>query len=472
MIRTTLLLLVVIFFSFYAWRNWFVSTCAAILLMAVVQHPDFPNTMLGIQGLNPWNILLFSIILAWLSQRQAEGLVWDVPAKVSWMFLGFFGVIVVGVIRLLIKAPPEFTVGTILSEQLINSIKWVIPGLLLFDACRTRRRVTIALVVVLVLYLLLALEAIRYMPLGYAISGEDLAGRASKTIETRMGYNRVNLSMLLAGACWAILTTWILVQRNLYRLAILAAAGAVALGQALTGGRTGYVTWAAVGLALSLVRWRRFLPFIPIAIIFVAIFLPGVRDRMLQGFGGREGNMIVNTSVHDITSGRNVAWPRVIKEIEKAPLFGYGRAAMVTTGLRDELWDDLGESFPHPHEAYLEQLLDNGIVGFLLVMPIYFFVLFRSFRLLLDRSDPLVCAVGSASFALVLALLLGSFGAQTFYPREGSVGMWAAIGIMLRVFLERSRALAFGGPIFPDDEPFADEENEAAPSLTGESVPT
>jgi O-antigen ligase len=470
MIRTTLLLLVVIFFSFYAWRNWFVSTCAAILLMAAVQHPDFPNTMLGIQGLNPWNILLFSIIVAWLSQRQAEGLVWDVPPKVSWMFLGFFGVLVIGVIRLLLKAPPEFTVGTILSEQLINSIKWVIPGLLLFDACRTRRRVTIALVVILALYLLLALEAIRYMPLGYAVSGEDLAGRASKIIETRMGYNRVNLSMLLAGACWAILSTWILVERNLYRLGILAAAGAVALGQALTGGRTGYATWAVVGLTLSVVRWRRFLLIIPVAIVCVTVFLPGVRDRMLQGFGGREGNVVVGTSVHEITSGRNVAWPRVIDEIGKAPLFGYGRAAMITTGLRDELWDDLGESFPHPHEAYLEQLLDNGVVGFCLVLPIYFFALFRSFRLLLDRSDPLVCVVGSASFALVLALFLGSFGAQTFYPREGSVGMWAAIALMFRVFLERSRSLAFGGPIFPDDEPFADADDEAVPNFTGESV--
>ena len=165
MIRTALLLLVVIFFSFYAWKNWFVSTCAAILLMAVVQHPDFPNTMLGIQGLNPWNILLLSILLAWWNLRAQEGLVWDMPRAVKWMLLGFFSVILLSTFRFMLKAPPEYTIGTIISEQLINSTKWVIPGLLLFDGCRTRRRVTIALATVLSLCLLLALEAIRYMPL-------------------------------------------------------------------------------------------------------------------------------------------------------------------------------------------------------------------------------------------------------------------------------------------------------------------
>ncbi len=463
MIRISLLLLVVAFFSFYAWRNWFVSTCAAILLMAVVQHPDFPNTMLGIQGLNPWNILLFFILLAWLNQRKQEGLVWDLPRRVHWMLIGLFSVIVVSALRFIAKAPVEYTFGNIVSDQIINCIKWVFLGLLLFDACRSRRRVIIALAVILGLYLLLALEVIRYMPLRYAISGDELAARASKTIQARMGYNRVNVSMLLAGASWAILGTLVLVRRNLHRFAIIGAAIVVALGQALTGGRTGYATWALIGVALSVVRWRRLLPLIPIAIICVVAFLPGVQDRMLQGFGGKQGGIVAATDTHKIFSGRTVAWPRVIEKIEEAPLFGYGRNAMVTTGLRDELMYDFGESFPHPHEAYLEQLLDNGIVGFLIVIPIYLLALRRSYRLLLDRADPLVCAVGCAGFCLVLALFLGSFGSQTFYPREGAIGMWAAIGIMLRVYVQRERAFAFGTPLFDDDLADSDHFPELAP---------
>jgi O-antigen ligase len=451
MIRVTLLLLVVTFFSFYAWRNWFVSTCAAVLLMAVVQHPDFPNSIFGIQGLNPWNILLLSILFAWLNQRGEQGFVWDLPRGASKMLFGFLGVIVIGVVRLISKAPPDSTVGTIISEDLINCVKWVIPGLIFFDACRTRQRVVTALFVVLALYFLLAVQVIRWMPLSYAVSGADLSYRASKLVQNEIGYNRVTLSMMLAGASWAVLCASIIVRKNLHRVAIVGAAGIVALGQALTGGRTGYLSWAVVGLVICVIRWRKLLPIIPITAIILAIALPGVRQRMLQGFGGKEGNFVVESSEYEITSGRNIAWPKVIAEIKKAPLLGYGRQAMTTTGLQEELWDDLGESFPHPHEAYLEMLLDNGIIGFCLVMPIYFFALRKSLTLLVERDDLLVCVVGCAAFSLVLALIVGAFGGQTFYPREGAVGMWAAIGIMLRVWVQNIYSSETGAPLFEDD---------------------
>ena len=44
----------------------------------------------------------------------------------------------------------------------------------------------------------------------------------------------------------------------------------------------------------------------------------------------------------------------------------------------------------------------------------------------------------AAALALLLALLIASFGAQTLYPREGVVGMWAAIGVAMRVSVERA----------------------------------
>jgi hypothetical protein len=451
MIRITLLLLIVAFFSFYAWRNWFVSTCAAIVLMAVVQHPDFPNTMLGIQGLNPWNILLFSVILAWLHRRREEGLFWDLPPRAAWMLLGSLGVIIIGVLRLIPKEPTGQTLAYIWSEDLINCVKWILPGLILYDACRTRKRLVAALIIVLALYFLLAVQVIRWMPLSHAFSGEDLSYRASKITQNEIGYNRVTLSNMLAGASWASLVAAILVRRNLHKLMVIGSAGVVALGQALTGGRTGYASWAIVGLALSVIRWRKLLFLIPVVGIIVGIALPGVRQRLFQGFGGKEGDFVVETSDYEITSGRNIAWPRVVNKIIEAPFLGYGREAMITTGLRDDLLYELDEDFPHPHQAYLQLLLDNGIIGFVVVMPIYFLVLFRSIPLVLERSDPLVCAIGCAAFSLVLALMVGGFGGQTFYPREGAVGMWAAIGLMLRVSVQKEHSLKFGTLLFEDD---------------------
>ena len=454
MIRTTLLLILVAGLSAYAWKDWFVSLCGAILLLAVVQHPDFPNAIGGIQGANPWNVLILSILMAWAARRGDQEYEWDFPPMAAGMLIAALFVVIAGVVRLLLSSYPSgLTSSTVLSEYFVNTVKWVIPSVLLFDACRTRQRAVIALGVILGLYFLLAVQVIRWMPLSSIGSGGDLASRASKITQNEIGFNRVTLSMMLAGASWAAMTTVPVLKRNLHRMALLGMAGVIAFGQALTGGRTGYVTWIILGMLLSAMRWRRLLLVIPVAVIVIGACVPSVRERMMQGFAGREGNFEVGTSTYEMTSGRDIAWPVVVEEIGKSPWIGHGRQGMVTTGIRDQLLMEYEESFPHPHQAYLELLLDNGIAGFLLVMPIFLYAVWLSIRQVMDREDPLVCAIGCAALCLLLALLIGAFGGQTFYPREGSVGMWAAIGLMLRAHVQSLNALETGGPVFPDELP-------------------
>src|SRR5438046_975851 len=152
--------ILVLFFVFYAWRNWFVSLCAAVLLMALVQHPDMPRNVAGIQGLNPWNLLMLSVLAAWWFQRKRQDLAWDLPRVIGLMLFAYFGIISIGAIRLLLQPTSWGTqnFGFMFSEYFINCFKWVLPGLLFFDACRTPKRVLAALSCILVLYLLLALQ--------------------------------------------------------------------------------------------------------------------------------------------------------------------------------------------------------------------------------------------------------------------------------------------------------------------------
>ncbi len=155
--------------------------------------------------------------------------------------------------------------------------------------------------------------------------------------------------------------------------------------------------------------------------------------------GGQQGNIVVERDDYEITSGRTIAWPYVLKKICDSPLVGFGREAMVTTGISDFLMAEYGESFPHPHNAYLEVLLDSGLIGFLLLASFYLVIIRHAFHLFLDRSDPLCSAAGGIACALVLALLVGSLGGQTFYPREGAVGMWVRFSLC---YAFRSSALA------------------------------
>ena len=148
------------------------------------------------------------------------------------------------------------------------------------------------------------------------------------------------------------------------------------------------------------------------------------------------------TDLYTVTSGRVFAWPFVIEKIKENRVVGYGKEAMKRTGLTDYLMQEFHEGFPHPHNAYLELLLDTGFVGFAIVVPFFLLVLYRAFSLFRDSRSPVFVSIGGITCALVLALLVAAMGSQSFYPREGSVGMWAAIGLMFRVAAERRRALA------------------------------
>ncbi len=446
-IRVALCVLFVIGFSIYAYRNWFVSLCATIFLMAFLKHPDMPGTVLGLSMLKPWNLLLANVVIAWLIHRNREGLVWDLPRSLTIALSLYCGVILVGVVRLLLNPTSYFAGATnfIVTEYLLNSVRFLLPCLLFYDGCRTRGRVRWGLGAIILFYFLLAVQVVRYMGVNPDLSGSELSGRAAKIVQRSIGFNRVDMSMMLAGASWAGIAFCSLVGSKRQKWLFWGVAAVVLWGQALTGGRAGYVTWGAVGFILCMLKWRRLLPLIPVAAVGVVMLIPAVRERMLSGFGGREGSVVVQHDESEITSGRNVIWPLVIGKIKESPFMGYGRMATLRTGLSAVGQEEFGEPFDHPHEAYLEILLDNGVIGFVCILPLFYLVITRSLVLFRDRTEPIYEAAGGVALALVLALLFASFGAQTLYPREGVVGMWAAIGVALRVFVERARARSFSG---------------------------
>ena len=435
--------MLVLGFSWYAHRNWFVSLCASVVLMAFMKHPDMPRDVAGIPGGNLWNILIVNVIWGWWRQRRLEQPMSEIPRHVKIAFCLYFMVVTVAFLRMFID-PTDYVTYTrrdIVMDFFLNSIRFLIPAYLFYEGCNNPRRIKGALTSILLLYFLLAVQVIRYMGLHPDFSsGSDLSSHAAKTLQHCIGFDRVDMSMMLSGASWAAIAFSFLMERKWVRWAVRGGAFAIMFAQALTGGRTGYATWGVIGLVMCTLRWRRMLPLVPITAAIVVMLMPAVAERMLAGFGGKQSDgIVVQTDEFKITSGRNTIWPLVIDKIEESPWIGYGRFAMQRTGLTEYIWRVLHDEFPHPHEAYLEILIDDGIIGFLCVMPIYFILMKRSASLFLDRSDVLYHAVGGVAFSLVLALFLAAFGAQTFYPREGVVGMWAALGVALRVSVDRSR---------------------------------
>ncbi|MCH8216551.1 MAG: O-antigen ligase family protein [Planctomycetes bacterium] len=440
-IRIIALYIVITALAAYAWKDWFKSLCGLILLMAFMGHEDMPKNIAGIQGLNLWNVLFFNIFLVYLLSRRPQGLRWDMPGFISVLLVLYLVVVLVGVLRALFdrRNIPEIPVGAIVSEELINTIKWVLPALLLYDGCRTRQQARLAVVTLVLLQFLIAGQIVKKLPLSMVFgSMDEQYGRNRGKLIEELGFSADDMSTVLAGTSWGMVAALPLVRQRKYRLILLPAIGLVVLAQAMTGGRAGYAAWGATGLIMCAMKWRKYLLLAPVVVVLLPFVFPTAAERMMFGFGEKD---VSGQTVRDnskITSGRSLIWPYVIDEIGKSPIIGHGRLAMKRTGLTRKLMINLSEPFPHPHCMYLETLLDNGILG---SIPIWLFwgtVLVLSGRLF-RTEDPLFSAIGGLTFALLLTQLIAGIGAQHFYPKESTVALWIAMLLTLRVYYDKAR---------------------------------
>lgn len=452
MIRYTAMWLFVSGLVWYAWqRDWVKSLCALVAMLAVLERPDMPKAMFGISGLNPFNLGFLGICGGWLAARRRESSAWDVPPLMTTLLVLYLLIATISTARLLLDPSylviyqrPDFLVSSmreLITDYGINTFKWLLPALLLMQGCRGEERSRWVVMGVLAMYAVLALLVLRQMPLGYLLDGEALQQRAANILQRRVGYHRVDLATMFCGAAWAMLAARPLFPDKRIQLGLVGLFGITTLGLALTGGRTGYATWCLVGLTMSVLKWRKHLLLAPVAVAAILIVAPGIPERMLQGLQGG------NTDKHLVTSGRNVIWPFVIDKIREAPIAGFGRQAWVRTNLRLQAALNTGENFGHPHNAYLEFMLDNGLIGMAVLLPLLIYVLWHAQRLFRE-TDPLRSAAGGLAFAMTLSYAIAAFGAETFYPREGTVGMWCFIALLTRVARDTSRTAqaAAGAP--------------------------
>lgn len=444
MIRLALLWMFIGYLGATAWKDRHRSLCGLILLMGVYLHPDMPNSILGIPGLNPWNVLLVMIVIAWLSNPRRKEWKSEMSGTFNMLLWLCLCVILVGFIRMIFDHDGmEYYAGItgwsmpstsgFWNEYLLNTIKWTVPGMLLFDSCRTDSQIKLAITAILGAYFILALQVIQYVPIYTLLSDANLSERTINTLRKNVGYHRTDLAVMLAGFFWAFFSSREIFQFWGWRTIIFPAGLLIGLlSLALTGGRGGYLAWAGIALIFCLFRYRKLLFVLPIVMVITLPYAPSLVNRITEGLSSGE-----SIDQNTLTAGRDIAWPLVIEKIGDAPIVGYGREGMKQTGIAAKIFVDYGDSAPHPHNAYLEMLLDNGIIGFAIVISLFWLIIKNSFALFCDRDNVNFRMVGGVCVSLVGSQLIGSLTGQTFYPRELTVGMWCSIGLLLRMIAIR-----------------------------------
>ena len=433
----------IIFLFIYTWKDWFLSLCGLIVLTAVAKNPEFPESFAMIQGLNLWNILFANVFLTWLVTRRHQGFFWDMPRNISVFLVLWLGTILFGWVWMMFDRPDNYTLANLISERLINTIKWPLLVFPLFDGCRTRGRIKLALVCICLFFALVTVQVAMSIGPSAVFEIGDMDDRLD--MPKKIGISANGAGKMMSGVPWAMLAIMPLFKKWKYKYKFIMLGPCIASLYviALAGSRSGYIACGATFVLLGLLRWRRRLLLLPLAVLILPIALPGATSRMLLGFGKTDVAGEKTADKYYVTAGRNLIWPTVISKIEESPIFGFGRQAMTRTGVQKELEElDRDVGMAHPHNAYLEVLLDSGIIGFLIIIGLHTVIWAYSIRLFVDRVDPLCSAVGGFALSLLTGHLVAFMGGQSFYPEQIDVGLWCAIGVMLRVYVARGRFVA------------------------------
>ncbi|NLX21153.1 MAG: O-antigen ligase family protein [Phycisphaerae bacterium] len=323
-------------------------------------------------------------------------------------------------------------------DDLVNPIRWVLPAVMLFDGARTRNRMTAALIFALIIPTYYGYKVSRTAPMSNLTAG-GYDTRARWRIGKQVGMHANSISMTCATGFWA---AWALgsTRRNKWRFPMIALMLTFCfLGVGLCQSRAGYWAMLGVGGLFAVFLYRYLFLTFPIMLALIPIYFPGLMSRFSLGTNieTASGEVIEDEDVK--SAGRSLFWPIIIEDIWTSPVLGHGRRAIFTRPTRGQISAAIGSCPEHPHNAYLEQLHDGGIVTLAITLTLFLSAMGIGMRLCLDRSDPLYRAVGGACLAAVATLMIMSYSGQSLFPKENNQITWYFMALALRAWVERAK---------------------------------
>jgi len=415
-------------------RDFRIGVVLLIALMPMSASSIFPHAMLGITGLNPLNVLLIGSLGSCLFQGLFDGGLRNfLPRQLLWLYLLPIVLAAIMGSSHVAEISPAFyvmelidfdNVGGYVRDMAVKPLFMVMFALLVGAAVARSARPEKFIVPLLVSIWTIAMIVIVFV-LQSGIAIDQLASSESREFLSTLGLHANDLGRVFAVAYALLLFIWAETQKPGYRLVLLVSMVLVVAALVLTFSRGAFLGF--VGVNVLFLIWRRNIK----ALIFfgllasIALFaLPSaVYERLETGSG--EG-------LNAISAGRvDGLWLPMLPEVARSPVYG--------SGLGSIMWSDTMRvngggnvlQATHPHSAYLQALLDTGVVG-LLLMCAYFIHVWRGFRLLGRDADldPALRGLYQGAAAGLLSLVVANITDGSLVPRPEQVFLWFSIGMM------------------------------------------
>jgi len=233
------------------------------------------------------------------------------------------------------------------------------------------------------------------------------------------------------------------------RTAMAAAAGFVICGIVLTFSRGAFLGMLGI-LLLYVLHFRRVKTAAMVAVLLAvgaALAPAAFYERLGRGIEDRPTANITAES-DELTAGRVYTWGQLAPEVLKSPLWGRGQLSTQWSNHVKTTWYNAS----HPHNMYLEILMDMGIIG-AVAMFLFYRHVWRTFRRLgADARLPgAMRGFFIGAWAGLVSMLIYGFTNGHYYPAPEQIFYWVTVG------------LGFGYAAWLRQQPPAAEAVEAVP---------
>ncbi len=408
-----------------------------LVMLPVSASALFPHGMFGITGLNPLNLVLLATLCAFAIHGGLQHVRMLLPKPLIWLLIapmvaaGLIGMDNVRLIPSIIYELDAVTYYTGLQYLLVTVVKpmvMVVVALMIgAAAARSEKPQRFIIAIALAAWIIALVQLVFVISQGVPIA--EMATPGARSFYEPIGIHANSLGRVHMYALALLLFAWAETRRPGMRLFLVLTLGVVSLALVLTFSR------AAIGgagfVAALFLLWKfnaRSAALALIGLMLTAILAGDVLyARITLGMG---------ESADAVTAGRiEGIWLPLLPEIAKSPLWGNGMSSV--------LWSfpmQMGIMTPvgHAHNAFLETLLDMGIIGLALVLAYYVHV-WRGFKALgrNDRLSPELRGFFQGATAALAAFFFTGLVGSALTPHPDSAYLWIAIGLMYGVLARR-----------------------------------
>jgi O-antigen ligase len=409
-----------------------------VLLFPVSTTALFPHGLMGITGLNPINVLIAGTLAAYFLRGRLEHPGAFVPRPLALLYIlpivlaGLLGTLYVDDIYPMFQEMLVITYTSwpgYLRDSLIKPMLIVVAALLVAAAVTKTPRPE-----PFVVALGIGACALTFVMLGFVVASEvrlgALASARARTFFLEIGTHANELGRVFITAYALLLFAWWEAKHAPGKLALLVALGILSFGILLTFSRNAFLGFMMVNALFVL--WKFNMKKLGLALFGLAVAVALAPDAVYR----RIGHGFDRGTADAVSAGRiDGIWLPLLPETLRSPVWGHGLDSIMWA---EPMHARAMEFVGHPHNAYLEALLDMGLVGLVLLLAYYWHV-WKGFRAL--GSNPYLSPVTRGFFqgacAALIAFLIAGMTGGSLRPSPENVLLWVAIGMMYGVAARR-----------------------------------